>query len=177
MRVWVVGATCSGKTTLAAELATKLDCPHVELDALHWQADWTPADPGEFRAHVADALAGDCWVVDGNYRGALGEQVATRVQIVVWLDYPLRVNLWRLVKRGVRRVVTRQELWAHGNRETWRGAFFSCDSLLMWLLRTHSERRRRYATMMRQPEYVSIRFVRLRSPRATEQWLPAFSVR
>jgi len=174
MRIWVVGATCSGKTTLAAELAAQLGCPHVELDGLYWQQNWTPADPDEFRARVADALAGDCWVVDGNYRGALGERVAARVQMVVWLDYPLPVNLWRLIKRGVSRVINQEALWEHGNRETWSGAFFSRDSLLMWLLRTHGERRTRYTTMMRQPTYMRVRFVRLRSPRTTQSWLYAF---
>ena len=74
----------------------------------------------------------------------------------------------------MRRVVSQEALWEHGNRETWRGAFFSRDSLFMWLLRTHGERRTRYTTMMRQPEYVRVRFVRLRSPRATQSWLHAF---
>ncbi|HEY9878873.1 MAG TPA: AAA family ATPase, partial [Leptolyngbyaceae cyanobacterium] len=35
-RVAVVGAPGSGKTTLARQIAQKLQIPHVELDALFW---------------------------------------------------------------------------------------------------------------------------------------------
>ncbi len=36
-RIVVVGTTGSGKTTLAAQLALIAGCPHIELDALHWE--------------------------------------------------------------------------------------------------------------------------------------------
>jgi adenylate kinase family enzyme len=41
-RVVVIGTSCVGKTTFARSLAHVLSCPHVELDALHWQPNWTP---------------------------------------------------------------------------------------------------------------------------------------
>ena len=39
-RVVVVGTSGSGKTTLASRLAEILSVPHIELDALHWEAHW-----------------------------------------------------------------------------------------------------------------------------------------
>jgi hypothetical protein len=44
-RVAVVGTSCAGKATFAAALATKLQIPHIELDALHWRAGWIPVPP------------------------------------------------------------------------------------------------------------------------------------
>jgi len=43
-RIAVVGVTGCGKTTFAAALAAALDLAHIELDALHWEPDWVPAE-------------------------------------------------------------------------------------------------------------------------------------
>ena len=72
-----------------------------------------------------------------NYTGKLGYIVLERADLVVWLDPPLPTVLRRLGARTVRRVRSGEELWG-GNRETWRGAFFSRDSLFLWALKTHA---------------------------------------
>ena len=42
VRVVVIGASCSGKTTFTRRLAEILDYPLTELDRLHWLPDWKP---------------------------------------------------------------------------------------------------------------------------------------
>ena len=51
-RIVVVGTCGSGKTTLAAELAKRIEAPHVELDALHWGPHWTPVETEIFRRNT-----------------------------------------------------------------------------------------------------------------------------
>jgi len=68
-RVSVVGTTGSGKTTFAAKLGEALAIPHVELDALNWSSNWTPASPEVFRSRVKDVADAERWVIDGNYLG------------------------------------------------------------------------------------------------------------
>lgn len=167
-RIVVVGTSGSGKTMLAAQLAALLGCPHVELDALHWQPNWTETPMAEFNAKIAAALTGDCWVVDGNY-GKGREMVWSRADTLVWLDYPLWLVLWRLLRRTVWRVMTRKELW-NGNRENWRGVF-SRDSIFLWAIQTHPRRRREYTDLPYRPEYAHLTKVRLHSPRQTNRWL------
>lgn len=67
-RIVVVGPTCSGKSTLAATLAKRLDVPFVELDALFWRPGWEESDDATFSAKMAEATAGDGWAVAGGYR-------------------------------------------------------------------------------------------------------------
>ena len=66
-RISIVGTTGSGKTTLAKKIAETCKSPHVELDQLQWEPDWTAVPTDVFQERVRQALQGDRWVVDGNY--------------------------------------------------------------------------------------------------------------
>lgn len=170
-RVVVVGTTGAGKTTFARRLAARLDCPHFDLDELFWGPAWTPVSREVFRARVSAALAGERWTVGGNYSAAR-DLVWARADTLVWLDYPLPLVLGRLLRRTLRRIVTREVLWA-GNRETWRAQFFSRESLFLWALSSHPKQRREYPQALAQPEYAHLHWTRLRSPREAQAWLQA----
>ncbi len=174
-RVAVVGTSGSGKTTLAQRLAQCLGVPHVELDALNWGPNWTPAPREILRERAAQALSGETWTTDGNY-SAVRDIVWERADTLVWLDYPLPVIMGRVTWRTIRRIVLREELW-NENRERFRGSFFSRDSIILWALRTYRRRRREYPVLFSQPEYAHLRIVHLRSPRAARKWLEAQSYR
>lgn len=167
-RVAIVStASGSGATTLGRELARRLDVPFHELDALHFGPDWTEATPEELRARVEPLLTEDGWVVDGGYWGKLGDLVLERADVVVWLDLPRRVWLPRLLRRTIGRIVRRESLW-NGNRESFRGAFFDRDSLVLYALRHAGRRRRIYPARLARYDHV-----RLRSPRDVDRWLEA----
>jgi adenylate kinase family enzyme len=167
-RINVVGTSCSGKTTLASQLAQRLGVPHVELDALFWGPRWTPVPAERFRARLTDALAGDGWVADGGY-APVRDLTWSRADTIVWLDYPLHLVLGRWAARTVRRIRSGEEFWpGTGNRESIRNALRR-DGLLWWILSTHRRRRRSMAAAMRAR--TDLRWVRLGSPADTERWL------
>jgi adenylate kinase family enzyme len=167
-RINVAGTSCSGKTTLARELAGRLGVPHVEFDALFWGPDWTPVPTDVFRSRLTAALAGEQWVADGGY-AAVRDITWSRADTVVWLDYPMRTVLSRWARRTVRRIRSREEFWpGTGNRESVRKALRR-DGLLWWILRTHARRRRTMGTARR--ERGDLRWIRLRSPAEAERWL------
>lgn len=168
-RIAVVGTSASGKTTLARRLSRALRIPHVEFDALHWEPNWTEAPDDVFRVRTLEAIQGDAWVTDGNYN-MVRDLVWTRADTVIWLDYSLHIILWRLTLRTFRRVFRRVEMW-NGNKESLRTAFFSKDSLYVWVLSTYKKRRREYPELFARPEYAHLRKVRLSSPRAADAWL------
>jgi hypothetical protein len=43
--------------------------PVVHLDVLYWRLGWKASDKASFRVRVANAIAGEGWVVDGSYSG------------------------------------------------------------------------------------------------------------
>jgi adenylate kinase family enzyme len=162
-RVAVIGSCCSGKTTLAGQLADVLCVPHIELDALHHGPSWREATAEELRARVDEALAGlDGWVTDGNYMGKLGTRLIDQADTIVWLDLPLRTLLPRIYRRSRRRMRDRVELWHPGNFETWHGIWL----LSTYTLRTHHRRRRYWP-----PRFGGKNVVRLRSSREADTWL------
>ena len=162
----MVGNTGSGKTTFARALAQKLGVPHVELDALNWKSGWVIASHEEIRAQVEAVLAGDGWVIDGNYQGPLGTTVLDEADDIVWLDLPFPTTFWRLLGRTLRRLRTREELWGTTNRETFRSAFLSRNSILWYLLKTYRRRRRSCSERV-----AGRRHVRLHSGREMRHYL------
>jgi adenylate kinase family enzyme len=168
-RIAVVGTAGSGKTTLARRLAQRLGVPHIELDALHWEAGWTPVPTEVFRARVSRALDGDAWTTDGNY-SVVRDIIWTRADTVAWLDYAWAIVIGRVTWRTLQRSATREELW-NGNRERlWEG-FFGRDSIVWWALRTYHRKKREYPVLFRQPEFAHLSVVRLGSPRNAREWL------
>ena len=167
-RLVIVGSTGSGKTTLARAASLRLHIPVIEMDSLYWGPGWTPTPRPALREKVAALVAADAWVVDGSYRNAVGDIVWSRADTLVWLDYPLRTILWRVWCRTVRRLWTREVLW-NGNRERFRTAFLSKESLFVWAVRMHARRRREYAEAL--PLHPLLAVVRLRSAGEVKRWL------
>ena len=161
----IASASGNGKTTVGRALAERLGVPFVELDLLHWGPGWTEASAEELRARVEPIVATDAWVADGVYRGKIGDLVLERAELVVWLDLPMRVWLPRLLRRTLRRALSREE-FLNGNRETLRSALLGRDSLILYALRAHYRRRRTYPTQLSR--FV---VVRLRSQREVERFL------
>jgi adenylate kinase family enzyme len=165
-KVVVIGtASASGKTTLGRELARRLDVQFVELDALVHGPGWVETPDDVLRAQLEPVLTAEGWVIDGSYRGKLGTLVLDQADVVVWLDLPIRIWLPRLVRRTLRRIRTREELW-NGNRESLANAFWGRDSLVLWSIRSYFRRHREWP-----PAFVDLNVVRLRTPAEVERFL------
>jgi adenylate kinase family enzyme len=171
-RVSVVGNSGSGKTRLARQLAAQLGVPYIEIDQLNHQPGWQERSVEELREALRPLLEGDGWVVDGNYRNRVGDLVRGGADTVLWLDYPRRVVLSRVIRRTVRRVLTREELW-NGNREPLSN-LWSRDpqrSIIAWSWTQHDSYRRQYEVEMADPGNAHLRYVRLRTPAEGRRWL------
>lgn len=171
MNYMIVGASGSGKTTLAGQLAEELNLQHIPLDELFWDANWVPAEPEVFRQRVKDALetVDGAWVSCGNHR-VVRDLVWRNGHVVVWLDYPLYICLWRGLKRAVGDIIYGR-LRCNHNAESWRRVFFSRRSILLWILKSHRLRKKMFLEAMQDHEWQHLQFVRLRSLREADRWL------
>ena len=62
------------------------------------------------------------------------------------LDLSLARVMWQVGWRTWWRATSGQTLW-HGNRESWRKALFSRESIVLWALTTHGRKRREFAAL------------------------------
>jgi adenylate kinase family enzyme len=146
MRLVVVGTSGSGKTTLAKALSAALDVPRIEMDAVNWQPGWRDIathDPDEFIRRIADAAAGEAWVIDGNYTRARAV-LWPRATGFIWMDYERSVVMRRVIWRSFGRAVLRRELWpGTGNREDFR-KWLDREHPIRWAWDHWASNRQRY---------------------------------
>ncbi len=165
-RILVHGVTGSGKSTLAARISAATGIPWTHVDDLTWEPGWVAVPDEEQRRRFEAICAGDEWVLDTAY-SSWRDVVMPRVELVVALDYPRVVSLWRLVRRTVARVVTKESV-CNGNVETLRSVF-SRDSIIAWHFQTFASKRRQVARWADDPSGPQV--IRLTSRRQTEAWL------
>jgi adenylate kinase family enzyme len=172
-RVVVGGSTGSGKSTFACALAERMGVPVIELDAIRHGPNWTETPDGRFRDLVAERTSADAWVVDGNYSMTM-DVTWGRADTLVWLDYSLRLVLWRLFLRTNRRILRREVLW-NGNRENFANAYLSSQSLYVWVFRSFWRRRRNWPKWLAEG-YRHLEVHRFRTPGEAARWLAETSV-
>jgi adenylate kinase family enzyme len=172
-RISIVGCSGSGKTTVAREVAIRLGLPRLELDAVFHQPGWEPRDDESFREVVGSFVGGDGWVVDGNYVShGVADLVWPHADTVVWVDPPKRVVMSRVVRRTLRRVITREELW-NGNREPWSNLYRRdpYENIIVWAWTRHPTVRERYEAMLDDGTWAHLDVVRLRTRRDVRGFL------
>jgi adenylate kinase family enzyme len=100
-RIAVVGSPGAGKSTLSVELGRKLALPVIHIDQLAWQAGWVEVDRDELVRRQQAAFTRDSrWIADGNYGSTMRLRLAV-ADTIVFLDFPTRICLYRVVKRRI----------------------------------------------------------------------------
>jgi adenylate kinase family enzyme len=168
-RIAVIGATGSGKTTLAQRLGVILDLPLIELDALHWMPGWTEKPWPEIRSELDPMTRQDRWITDGNY-SQVRDLIWPRADTIIWLDYPFLFIFYRLFIRTLKRVFLKVELW-NGNRERFHENFLSKDSLFLWLVKSRRKHKKTYPLAFQDPQHAHLQVLRLTHPHQTDRWL------
>lgn len=161
-RISIVGVSASGKSTLGKKLAKSVHAPFIELDALFWKPHWQQTEAEVFREKTTTEIQADRWIIDGNYF-KVQPDIWAKADTIIWVQLPLWLNLWSVVRRTFMRMLTRESLWGI-NQES----FFQQmgkDSVILWVWKTYRAYEQRYSEsfrrMSQQPQ--SPRLVHLRN--------------
>lgn len=166
-RVVVTGMAGAGKSTFARQLAAKTGLPVIHLDVHFWKPGWVQPSDTEWRDVQSTLLAGEEWIVDGNYPETLDLRLE-RADTVVYLDMPWWLCAARAFVRGLRRPKGTQ--LPDGCKDTgWRRV--RDEWWLVWRvwLGRRSERERDLAIVARQGSHTRLHV--LHSKRAVRQFL------
>ncbi|WP_019071615.1 adenylate kinase [Streptomyces hokutonensis] len=167
-RILVVGATGAGKSTLARGVGERLKVPYHEMDALYFTGpDWTVNET--LTDDVLRLTAEPRWIVDSIGSPEVRDLLWEKADTVLWLDYGRRVIMPRVLRRSLRRTVTRERIFG-GNRETWVG-WLSREHPVWWAWSQHAGRRAEIGRRTNDPRFAPLTTLRFDRPRETAAWL------
>ncbi len=165
-RICVIGSSAAGKSTFSRALASKLIAEYIELDSHLHGPNWQPIPEELFIRSVRARMASnERWVIDGNY-GNRARQFED-ADLIIWLDYPFHTVISRVLRRTLRRLLTRESLW-NGNQESWR-MLFSRESIVLWVLQTYWKRRKELPVLLSM--YPESKYLRFSHPQQATKWL------
>ncbi|WP_059105970.1 topology modulation protein [Shouchella shacheensis] len=100
-RVMVIGSSAgAGKSMFSRKLSDITGLPVHHLDTFFWQPGWVEASLEEFRAKQEYVVSGSEWIIEGNYSNSYDIRAA-KADTVIYLEMPLAVCLFRVLKRRV----------------------------------------------------------------------------
>ena len=99
-RIMIIGCGGSGKTTFSKKLHSILNLPLVHLDKEYWQPYWTKPTIEFWENSVENLASKELWILEGNYGGTFDIRLK-RVDLVIWLDMPMPLCLYRVMKRSI----------------------------------------------------------------------------
>lgn len=99
-RIMIVGQPGSGKSTLAHALGELTGLPVIHIDKIHWQPGWIERSKAEKTRLCQEAEQQSRWIFEGGHSTTWLSRVA-RADMLVWLDRPVGLRLWRVLRRAV----------------------------------------------------------------------------
>lgn len=99
MKIAIIGSPGSGKSTLSLKLHKIFNLPLYHIDQYFWKPGWQRPDREEFRIIHNNLCDKSEWIIEGMAVSHFGYRLA-RVDMIIFLDIPLYICLYRIFKRA-----------------------------------------------------------------------------
>lgn len=91
-KVIIIGCPGSGKSTFARKLSAATSLPLYHLDLIWHRPDKSTISKEKFDQRLAEIIAKDFWIIDGNFQRTIETRIQTADTIFL-LDFPINVCL------------------------------------------------------------------------------------
>ncbi|WP_060204676.1 topology modulation protein [Sporosarcina koreensis] len=168
-RVMVIGVSAGvGKSTFARTLGKLVGIEVTHLDRLYWKSGWVEAPAEEFSASQREIVEQERWIIEGNYTSTIDIR-EPHADTVIYLELPLRVCLYRVVKRRIQYHGKTREDLTEGCPEKIDWAF------IKFIVTTYRRRKKKMLKRMRRYAIEGKTVHHLRSSEQIEGFLATFS--
>ncbi|HEX8580076.1 MAG TPA: topology modulation protein [Allosphingosinicella sp.] len=156
-RIMIIGQPGSGKSTLARTLGDLTGLPVIHIDKIHWRPGWVERSKAEKTRLCREVEQQSRWIFEGGHSATWASRVA-RADMLIVLDRPVGLRLWRVVHRAFTGLGKTRPDMAEGCPERLR----SLPEFIryIWMTR-HLNRRKMYALAATAPQGCEV--VHLRS--------------
>ncbi len=140
-KVMVIGVSAgAGKSTFARKLSNILQIDVYHLDTMYWEPGWVEASFEDFKSRQLKVITKPEWIIEGNYRNTFDMRLE-KADTIIYLEKPLTVCLYRVIKRWVTNIGKERPDRAKGCNEKIDMAFikFICSTYFQRKERTRQE--------------------------------------
>lgn len=167
-RIMVIGISSGvGKSTFAQKLGEALNIPVHHLDALHWEPGWVEASKEVFIARQQEIVEKPQWIIEGNYSSTFTIR-AKNCDTVVYLELPLYVCLYRVIKRWLTNIGRTRPDMGEGCKEKLDWEF------LRFILTTYRPRKKKMTERLQNFRSEGKKVITLRNKQEIEMYIKKF---
>jgi len=167
-KIMVIGVSAgAGKSTFARRLGELTGIEVTHLDRLYWKPNWVEAPSEEFSAAQQQVVQNEQWIIEGNYTGTFTIR-EPHADAVIYLELPLRVCLYRVLKRRVQFHGKTRDDVGEGCKEKMDKAF------LKFIVSTYGARKKKMIERMQRyaDEGKTVHY--LKTPTQIEEFLATY---
>lgn len=123
-KVAIFGNAGGGKSTLARQLSEITGLPLHSLDKLKYRPGGAEVSDEEYLAAHSDLLKQEAWIIDGFGCVASSWQRFSKADTLVYIDLPLPMHYWWVIKRLFQGIYKTPEGWPE-HSPIWKGSLNS----------------------------------------------------